>query len=155
VLSKNSYVNQFRGSGRVVRNTILFVLLIACNGANAWGQACQAKVTGPELATDSGGSGPLHLVSFLGYVTNPPPPVNNGLPWYPDGMTNLVTFSHQSTCETNWTWKAESTTGTWVGKPGEKVKCKYRLEHDQAGPNCEVGYTGHFTIVCSGISCSF
>ena len=214
MLSKINYANQFRETGRVIRNTTLFGLLCVCSAASAWGQVdcnprqascspgqyvdtsgdraacrpctgntysdgctrscetkcpqgtvasanhqclptCQATVTGPQLKADSGGSGPLHVVSFSGNVTNPPQPVNNGMDWYPGGGTaNLVTFSTQSGCEDYWTWKAESTTGTWKDNAAE---CKYKLEKGQKSPNgaCTDGYEGQFTIVCSGNSCKY
>ena len=222
MLTKINHASQPRESGRVLRNTTLWVLLCVCSVANAWGQAdcnsqqascspgqyvdlsapqyacrpcagntysdgctrscgtcpqgtlanashsqclptCQATVTGPQLKDDSGGSGPLHVVSFSGNVTNPPHPASNGLPWYTKDTTSLVDFSNQSTCEDYWTWEAEPTTGigTWVNPPQKEVQCTYKLESSgQKGPphnhsGCPGGYKGHFTIVCSGNSCTF
>jgi hypothetical protein len=116
---------------------------------------CQATVTGPQLKADSGGSGPLHVVSFSGNVTNPPS--INGKDWYTPDTTSLKTLSTQSTCEDYWTWKAESTTGTWKD---QAAQCKYTLESSgQTGPPhhpvCQSGYKGHFTIGCAGNSCKF
>jgi hypothetical protein len=118
---------------------------------------CQASVSGATLSADSkNASGPPHVVSFLGHVTNPPSPTNNGKPWWPNGEANFKTFATQSTCELHWTWKPVSAIGLWVGTPGQAVQCGYNLSaHGQDVDNCTSGYKGFFTIHCAGNSCTF
>jgi hypothetical protein len=107
---------------------------------------CQASVTNPVLAA-YGAANPAIVISFLGYINNP-----DGSSWWPNGQNQLTGFT-LSTCQSSWTWSADSTTGTWSGKPGTAVQCSYKLNAAQS--TCGGGYTGHFTITCAGTSCTF
>jgi hypothetical protein len=115
---------------------------------------CPASVTGAALNADSAGSGPLRLASFLGFIRNPPPPTNNGLPQFPGGTTSLMTFIDRQSCENSWTWSS-SAPAKWVGTPGKAVQCQYKLASDPKTKTCVTGYRSHFVIVCIGSSCTF
>jgi hypothetical protein len=114
---------------------------------------CQASVTAAKLSADSTGPSPLMETSFKGNIHNPA-----GAAWFtPPPPVTLRQFATQDTCEEystfGWTWNAVSTTGTWVGPPGQAVQCVYKLTTKKTG-QCS-GFTGKFTITCSGSSCKF
>jgi hypothetical protein len=96
----------------------------------------------------------VNIVSFVGTITNPPPPRSNGKSSI---YKNFAAFAQSGSCMQLFMWKAKSTTGSWANSSMNEAVCKYYLASilsSSSGPNCS-GYNGSFTVTCTGNTCNF